>query len=63
MTEHEIPGVIPGIFGFFCTSKKNPNMRKNGYNDYMGKYNARFSVHGLGAVSYTHLTLPTKLEV
>lgn len=48
MTEHEIPGVIPGIFGFFCTSKKNPNMRKNGYNDYMGKYNARFSVHGLG---------------
>ena len=49
MTENEIPGEIPGIFGF-CTLKRNPNVRKICYNDYMGKYNARFSVHGLGGV-------------
>ena len=28
MTEHEIPGVIPGIFGFFCTSKKKSKYEK-----------------------------------
>lgn len=49
MTENEIPGEIPGIFGF-CTLKRNANVRKICYSYYMGKYNARFSVHGLGGV-------------
>ena len=48
MTENEIPGEIPGIFGF-CTLKRNANVRKICYSYYMGKYNARFSDHGRGA--------------
>ena len=50
------------FYGFLCSAKETGQKLANGVKEYVEDFVSGFAGHGwkIWAVSYTHLTLPTK---